>query len=51
MKTLWDLRNELSKLHDKIAMKDANTPEDENKLDDCCEYILKAMDLLNSIDE
>lgn len=50
MKSFKQLRNELSKLHNEIAMKDVKTIDQEDELDIACGYICKALKSLELID-
>ena len=49
MKTYYELREQLLKTHDEIAMKDAKNNEEEDKLDYICERILQAVDGLSEL--
>jgi len=49
MKTFHQLKSELSKLHDEIAMKDANENQ-EDELDIICNAIGKAITGLDLLD-
>ena len=43
MKTYYQLREQLSELHDEIALTEAKKPEHEDVLDNICEYLSRAI--------
>lgn len=49
MKTTKELRDQLSKLHDEIAMLDMPTEQHEDALDNVCGYICKALSVMDAI--